>query len=236
MSLLNTPFWEVFIASFSPKVWQMILPATVDTLYMTFIASVIMLVLGLLLGIVMTITAKDGLHPVIPFNTGMGWLINCLRSLPQMIMIILMIPVARLVFGKSYGINSCIIALSASCIPMYARIVQSSLLEISKGKIEAAKSMGSNNLQTIVRVLLPETLPSLIRGFTVAVIAIISMTALAGNFGAGGLGDIAVRFGFQRFQHEMLFACVYVLIALVQIIQFAGDLTSKLILKKRHLI
>jgi D-methionine transport system permease protein len=214
----------------------MILPATVDTLYMTFIASAIMLVLGLLLGIIMTITAKDGLHPVIPFNTGMGWIINCLRSLPQMIMIILMIPVARLVFGKSYGINSCIIALSASCIPMYARIVQSSLLEISKGKIEAAKSMGSNNLQTIVRVLLPETLPSLIRGFTVAVIAIISMPALAGNFGAGGIRDIAVRFGFQRFQHEVLFACVYILIVLVQIIQFAGDFTSKLILKKRHLI
>jgi len=236
MSLLNTPFWEVFMGSFSLKVWRMILPATIDTLYMTFVASVIMLVFGLLLGIVMTITAKDGLRPVIPFNTVMGWLINCMRSLPQMIMIILMIPVARLAFGKSYGINSCIIALSASCIPMYARIVQSSLLEISKGKIEAAKAMGSNGIQIIVRVLLPETLPSLIRGFTVAVIAIISMTALAGNFGAGGLGDIAVRFGFQRFQHEVLFACVYVLIVLVQIIQFAGDFASKLILKKRHLI
>jgi D-methionine transport system permease protein len=236
MSLLNTPFWVVFMASFSPRVWKEILPATLDTLYMTLIASMITLAFGLLLGIIMTITARDGLCPVRPFNTGMGWLINCMRSLPQMIMIILMIPVARMVFGKSYGINSCIIALSASCIPMYARIVQSSLLEIDKGKIEAAKSMGSNNLQTVVWVLLPETLPSLIRGFTVAVIAIISMTALAGNFGAGGIGDIAVRFGFQRFQHEVLFACVYVLIIIVQIIQFLGDFTSKLILKKRHLI
>jgi len=236
MSLFNTPFWIVFLESFSPRVWKEILPATVDTLYMTFIASMITLVFGLLLGIIMTATAKDGLCPVRPFNTGMGWLINCMRSLPQMIMIILMIPVARMIFGKSYGINSCIIALSASCIPMYARIVQSSLLEIEKGKIEAAKSMGSNNLQTIVWVLLPETLPSLIRGFTVAVIAIISMTALAGNFGAGGIGDIAVRFGFQRFQHEMLFACVYVLIVIVQIIQFSGDFASKLILRKRHLI
>ncbi|OJU17717.1 MAG: methionine ABC transporter permease [Clostridiales bacterium 43-6] len=236
MSLLNTPFWEVFKASFSPKVWKDICPATADTLYMTFIASFITLVFGLLLGIVMTLTAKDGLRPVRPFNAGMGWLINCLRSLPQMIMIILMIPVARMVFGKSYGMNSCIIALAASCIPMYARVVESSLLEIAKGKIEAAKSMGSNHLQTIVFVLLPETLPSLIRGFTVAVIAIISMTALAGNFGAGGIGDIAVRFGFQRFQHEVLFACVYVLIITVQIIQFAGDFASKLILKKRHLV
>ncbi|MDR0858483.1 MAG: ABC transporter permease [Oscillospiraceae bacterium] len=236
MSLLNTPFWEVFKASFNPKVWKEILPATLDTLYMTLIAALITLVFGLILGIIMTITAKDGLHPVSGFNTGMGWLINCLRSLPQMIMIILMIPVARMVFGKSYGINSCIIALAASCIPMYARIVQSSLLEISKGKVEAAKSMGSSNFQTIVWVLLPETLPSLIRGFTVAIIAIISMTALAGNFGAGGIGDIAVRFGFQRFQHEVLFACVYVLIVLVQIIQFVGDFISKQILKKRNLI
>jgi D-methionine transport system permease protein len=236
MSLLSTPFWEVFKESFSSRVWKEIWPATFDTLYMTLIASLITLVFGLILGIAMTVTAKDGLRPVRSFNAIAGWLINCLRSLPQMIMIILMIPVARMVFGQSYGINSCIIALAASCIPLYARIVQSSLLEIAKGKIEAAKSMGSNNLQIIVRVLLPETLPSLIRGFTVAVIATISMTALAGNFGAGGIGDIAVRFGFQRFQHDVLFACVYILIILVQTIQFAGDIVSKLILKKRHLI
>ncbi|MDR3239243.1 MAG: ABC transporter permease, partial [Clostridiales bacterium] len=226
MSLLNTPFWDVFKASFAPSVWREIWPATLDTLYMTLIASLITLLFGLILGIVLTFTDKEGLRPVVPFNAGMGWIINCLRSLPQMIMIILMIPLARMVFGHSYGINSCIIALAASCIPMYARIVQSSLFEIAKGKIEAAKSVGSTNLQMILRVLLPETLPSLIRGFTVAVIAIISMTALAGNFGAGGIGDIAVRFGFQRFQHEMLFACVYVLIVLVQVIQFAGDFAS----------
>lgn len=236
MSLLNNPFWDVFVASFALRVWKIILPATLDTLYMMFIASVITLVFGLLLGIVLTLTAKEGLCPADPFNTSLGWVINCLRSLPQIIMIILMIPVARLIFGKSYGINSCIIALAASCIPMYARIVQSSLLEISKGKIEAAKSMGSSNFQIVVWVLLPETLPSLIRGFTVAVIAIISMTALAGNFGAGGLGDIAVRFGFQRFQHEILFGCVYALIIIVQIIQFTGDRLSNLILKKRHLV
>lgn len=236
MSLLSNSFWEVFKASFSQKVWMEILPATLDTLYMTFIASVITLVFGMLLGIVMTVTDKEGLHPVRTFNEGMGWVINCMRSLPQMIMIILMIPVARMVFGQSYGINSCIIALAASCIPMYGRIVQSSLLEIEKGKIEAAKSMGSNNIQTIVFVLLPETLPSLIRGFTVAVIAIISMTALAGSFGAGGIGDIAVRYGFQRFQHEVLFACVYVLIIMVQLVQFIGDFASKLILKRRHLV
>ena len=153
-----------------------------------------------------------------------------------MIMIILMIPVARLIFGKAYGTNACIIAIAASCIPMYARIVESSLLEIEKGKIEAAQAIGSNNLSIVFKILLPETLPSLIRGFTVSVISVLSMTALAGMFGAGGIGDIAVRYGYQRFQHDRLFACVYILIILVQLIQGIGNLVSKQILKTRNLI
>jgi len=236
MSLLDTPLWEVIKGSFSPRIWERLTPAIWETLYMTALSSVIMLVFGLLLGILLTVTNPDGLVPVKFLYSASGWFINCLRSLPQMIMIILMIPVSRLFFGKSYGTNACIIAIAASCIPMYARIVESSLLEISKGKIEAAKSIGSTNLQIIYRILLPETLPSLIRGFTVAVIAVISMTALAGMFGAGGIGDIAVRFGYQRFQHDVLIAAVYVLIALVQLVQWFGNFTSKQILKKRKLI
>ena len=137
MSLLNEPFWKVFIASFSKDVWTGILPSVSETLYMTLIASVIMLVFGLILGIVLTITNPTGLKPVNPLYTGMGGFINVLRSLPQMIMIILMIPVSRIIFGKSYGTNACIIAIAASCIPMYARMVESSLLEIEKGKIDA---------------------------------------------------------------------------------------------------
>jgi D-methionine transport system permease protein len=236
MSLLDTPIWEVIKASFSPQIWARLAPAILETLYMTVLSSIIMLVFGLILGILLTVANPDGLVPMKILYTGSGWLINCLRSLPQMIMIILMIPVARFFFGKSYGTNACIIAVAASCIPMYARIVESSLLEISKGKIEAAKSIGSTNFQIIFRILLPETLPSLIRGFTVAVIAVVSMTALAGMFGAGGIGDIAVRFGYQRFQHDILFASVYVLIVLVQVIQWTGNFISKQILKKRNLI
>ncbi|MDK2787116.1 MAG: D-methionine transport system permease protein [Epulopiscium sp.] len=236
MSLLDTPIWEVIKASFSPQIWARLAPAILETLYMTVLSSIIMLVFGLILGILLTVANPDGLVPMKILYTGSGWLINCLRSLPQMIMIILMIPVARFFFGKSYGTNACIIAVAASCIPMYARIVESSLLEISKGKIEAAKSIGSTNFQIIFRILLPETLPSLIRGFTVAIIAVVSMTALAGMFGAGGIGDIAVRFGYQRFQHDVLFASVYVLIVLVQVIQWTGNFISKQILKKRNLI
>lgn len=236
MSLLDTSLWEVIKGSFAPAVWERILPAILETLYMTAVASLITLVFGLALGILMTVTNPDGLIPLKAFYTVSGWFINVLRSLPQMVMIILMIPVARLFFGRSYGTNPCMIAIAACLIPMYARIVESSILEIAKGKIEAAKSMGSTNAQIVSRVLLPETFPSLIRGFTVAVIAVLSMTALAGMFGAGGVGDIAVRFGYQRFQHDVLFAAVYVLIVMVQIIQFLGDFTSKRILRKRNLI
>ena len=236
MSLLDSSLWEVIKASLDPEIWKELWGPIGETLYMTIVSSLIMLVLGLLIGILLTITNPDGLVPLKASYTVSGWVINCLRSLPQMIMIILMIPVARLIFGKAYGTNACIIAIAASCIPMYARIVESSLLEIEKGKIEAAQAIGSNNLSIIFRILLPETVPSLIRGFTVSVISVLSMTALAGMFDAGGIGDIAVRYGYQRFQHHRLFACVYILIILVQLIQGIGNLVSKQILKSRNLI
>lgn len=236
MSLLDSSLWDVIKASFDLAIWKELVKPIGETLYMTVLSSVIVLFFGIIVGIFLTITGPDGLIPLkVPYHTS-GWLINVLRSLPQMVTIILMIPVARLIFGKSYGTNACIIAIAASCIPMYARIVESSLLEIGKGKIEAAKSIGSNNFQIITKVIIPETFPGLIRGFTVAVISIISMTALAGMFGAGGIGDIAVRFGYQRFQHDRLFACVYILVILVQITQGTGNLISNKILKNRNLI
>ena len=236
MSLLDSSLWEVIKASLSPDIWKELWGPIGETLYMTTVSSLIMLVFGLLIGILLTVTNPDGLVPLKASYTVSGWIINGVGSLPQMIMIILMIPVARLIFGKAYGTNACIIAIAASCIPMYARIVESSLLEIEKGKIEAAQAIGSNNLSIVFKILLPETLPSLIRGFTVSVISVLSMTALAGMFGAGGIGDIAVRYGYQRFQHDRLFACVYILIILVQLIQGIGNLVSKQILKTRNLI
>ena len=236
MSLLDNSVWEVLKSSFSAEIWSAIAPSIFATLYMTLVASLIVLVLGLALGVLLTVTSPDGLYPIKWLYTVLGWLINTLRSLPQMVIIIMLIPLARLLFGKSYGTNPCIVAIAASCIPMYARVVESSILEISKGKIEAAKSIGSSNFQIVVHVLLPETLPSLIRGFTIAVIAVLSMTALAGMFGAGGIGDIAVRYGYQRFQHDKLLACIYVLVIIVQIVQWSGNLISNRILKSRALI
>lgn len=236
MSLRNHSLWEVFLSTFSKKVWSEILPATEDTLYMVAVSAIIVLIIGIIIGVLLYISQPDGIFPLKWFNRIAGTVINCLRSLPQMIMIIVTLPLARLILGKGYGANACIIALAASCIPMFARMVESALLEVSKGKIEAAKAMGSTTAQIIFYVLLPESKASMVRAFTTALIAIVSMTALAGSFGAGGIGDIAVRYGFQRYQHDMLFATILVLIIIVQAIQFAGDRISNILLKKWHLI
>ena len=236
MSFLKYPFWEVVKHAFSKEVWDTVFPAVWDTLYMVALSAVITLVLGILLGIGLSVISKDGVRHVPVLNETAGTIVNCLRSLPSMIMIIVTLPLARALLGQSYGSNACIIALAASCIPMYARLVQGAFVEIPKGKIEAAKAMGSSSAAIVFRIMLPEAIPSIIRGFTVALIGIISMTALAGNFGAGGIGDIAVRFGFNRFYHDMLIASVLVLIVMVQVAQLAGDLISNLILRKRHLI
>jgi len=236
MSFAKYPLIEVIKSSFSAKVWTPIFPALKDTMYMVIITSGVMLAAGILLGLVMTVTSKDGIYPLPWFYRIMNSIINCLRSLPQMIMIILMIPVARVIIGKSYGTDACMVALAASCIPMFSRLVENACTEITKGKIEAAKSMGSGNAAIVFKVILPETLPALIRAFTVAVIAMISMSALAGSFGAGGIGDIAVRYGFERFQHDTLLACVYALVVIVTAVQLAGDFAARLVMKKRHLI
>jgi D-methionine transport system permease protein len=236
MSFLKYPFWEVFVHSFSSEVWADVLPSIWETLYMTIVSSAIMLVGGLLIGLILMLTNPNGLIPVKPVHAVVGTIINALRSLPEMIMIILMIPVAQLLFGQSYGTSSCIIAISACLIPFYARIVESSLLDIDRGVVDAAKSMGSTNAQIIFNVVIPETFPSLIRGFTTAVISVISMTALSGMFGAGGLGDIAVRFGYQRFEHDVLLAAVYALLVLVSLVQLVGNGLSHRELRRRALV
>jgi len=236
MNLNNSNVWGIIKSAFSSQTWSIVSPAIGETLYMTALTTIFTLILGIILGIVLVATDKDGVHPLPVFNGILGSIVNVLRSLPSMILIILTLPLSRILIGISYGPEACIFALVASCVPMFGRLVESSILEVSKGKLEAAKSMGSSNFRIIVKVLLPEALPSLIRNFTIAIIAIISTTALAGSFGAGGLGDIAVRFGYARFKTDILVAAVFVLIIIVEIIQLAGDLISKYISRKRFLV
>jgi D-methionine transport system permease protein len=236
MNLNNSSIFDVLKSTFGKDVWEIVAPAIKDTLYMTVLTTIFTLFLGVALGIILVVTDKQGIHPLPAFNKILGAIVNVLRSLPSMILIILTLPLSRLFIGRAYGPEACIFALVASCVPMFGRLVESSILEVAKGKIEAAKSMGTPNYYIVIKVLVPEALPSLVRGFTVAVIAIISITALAGSFGAGGLGDVAVRFGYSRFKTDILIAAVFVLIVIVQLVQLIGDAISKHIIKKRFLM
>ncbi|MHB8065679.1 MAG: methionine ABC transporter permease [Ruminiclostridium sp.] len=236
MNLNNGSIFDVLKSAFGKDVWAIVAPAIKDTLYMTVLTTIFTLFVGVALGIILVVTDKQGLHPMPAFNKVLGAIVNVLRSLPSMILIILTLPLSRLFIGRAYGPEACILALVASCVPMFGRLVESSILEVTKGKIEAAKSMGTPNYYIVTKVLVPEALPSLVRAFTVAIIAIIATTALAGSFGAGGLGDVAVRFGYSRFKTDILIAAVIVLIIIVQLVQFVGDAISKHIIKKRFLM
>ncbi|MDR2395234.1 MAG: ABC transporter permease [Endomicrobium sp.] len=227
---------EFFIRLFSQETIDIILPATLQTLYMVFVATPITIFFGLVFGSSLYITDKNGLYPMFIFNKTFGAIINAVLALPSMIVIILALPLSKFVVGVSYGPKACIIALTIVCTPIFSRLVESSILEVSKGKVEAAKSMGASTFDIILKVMLPEALPSLIRNFVVLTITLISITAIAGTFGAGGLGEVAVRFGYHRFRTDILLAAVLVLLVLVEGLQLLGGRLSKRMLKKRHLI
>jgi D-methionine transport system permease protein len=198
-------------------------------------ATVLTLAVGLVFGSLLFLTRPGGLVPFNAFNTIFGGAINALRSLPAIIMIIVTLPISKLLVGITYGPRACIVALSCTCIPMFSRLVENSFLEVSRGKIEAAISMGAKIIDIMFKVVFPECLPTLIRSITFTVVAIIGTTTLAGYFGAGGLGDTAVRYGYARFQGDVLLACVLVLFAIIQLVQFLGDMIVKRIIKKWHI-
>ncbi|MDR0617541.1 MAG: ABC transporter permease [Endomicrobium sp.] len=227
---------DFFIKLFNQESLDIILPATWQTLYMVLIATPITVFLGLIFGISLYITDKNGFHPSPIFNRTFGAVINAVMALPSMIVIVLALPLSKFVLGVSYGPKACIIALTIVCTPIFSRLVENSILEVSKGKIEAAKSMGASIFDIIFKVMLPEAFPTLIRNFVVLTTTLISVTAIAGTFGAGGLGEVAVRFGYHRFRTDILLAAVLVLLVLVEVLQLLGDKLSKRILKKRHLI
>jgi D-methionine transport system permease protein len=236
MNLNTSSLGQVLVSSASDEVWSFVWPAIGSTLYMLVVTTVLTFVLGLGLGIVLVVTDKDGIKSLPAFNAVLGAIVNVLRSFPSMILIILLLPLSRLVLHKTYGANACILALVGSCFPMLGRLVESSIHEVAKGKLDAAKAMGTTNRDIVFKVLLPESLPSLVRSLTVTVIAILGTTALAGSFGAGGLGDVAVRFGYNRFRTDVLIPTVLVLIAIVQAIQASGGAIARGIERKRYLV
>ena len=212
---------------------KLLLTGTQETLYMVFISAIIAFCLGVPIGVLLVISDKGGIFPLLKVNKIVGFIINVIRSMPEMILIIILLPLAKFIVGTTLGANAAIVSISIGSAPFIARIIENSLKEVEFGKIEAAESMGATTFEIIKRVLLPEALPSIVRGITIAIIGIIGFTAIAGAIGAGGLGSLAIRFGYQRFRTDVLIGTVVILIVIVQSIQLLGDFIAKAINKKR---
>ncbi|MCM3267877.1 methionine ABC transporter permease [Paenibacillus elgii] len=213
---------------------ELLLQGLGETVYMVLWSSVFALVLGIALGITLVVTEKGGILEAPLLHKIIGTVINSVRSLPFIILIILLLPLSRLIVGTSLGPTAAIVSLSIGAAPFLGRVIENSLKEVSAGKIEAAKAVGASPFTIIFRVLIPESLPALVRAMTIAVIAITEFTAVAGAIGAGGLGSLAIRFGYQRFREDVLIATVLLIIVLVQLIQWSGDYIAKSIDKKRY--
>jgi len=202
-------------------------PASLETLQMVGLATLWTVVAGLPLGVALYSLSPRGLRPVGSVYKILGLVVNVGRSVPFILLMLAIIPVTRLLVGTSIGSVAAVVPLAVAAVPFFARLVESSLLDIDPGLVEAARSMGAHGLGIVSRVLVPESLPSLIRALTVTVVAIIGYSAMAGAIGGGGLGAVAVRYGYQRFQYDTMIVAVIILVVLVQLIQFAGDLVSR---------
>jgi len=205
------------------ELWDIMYPSLLETLYMVFFSTVFSVLIGLPLGIILVITDKGHIGEKPLLNRVLGFLINIMRSLPFIILIIAIFPLSRFIVGTTIGSTAAIVPLSIAAAPFVARIIESSLKEVNYGVIEASISAGASNLQIILKVMIPEALPSLILGITMTVINIIGYSAMAGAIGGGGLGDLAIRYGYQRFQEDVLIATIIVLIIVVQIVQSIGN-------------
>lgn len=197
--------------------------ATGETLYMTFSAGLLVILAGLPLGVLLVATDRGGIWERPAFNQLLGWLVNVFRSAPFVILMVAIVPFTRFVVGTTIGTTASIVPLVVAAIPFMGRVVEQSLREVDPGLVEAAVAMGSSNQQIIFKVLIPEALPSLIRSTALMLISLLGMSAMAGAVGGGGLGDLAVKYGYMRFQTDVMIGCLIILLLLVQLIQFAGD-------------
>lgn len=205
-------------ADIASQVWT----AFLETLYMTVPSSIIAYVLGLPLGVLLVITRKDGIKPIPTFNTVLGAAVNLLRSIPFIILLAMLFPVTRVVMGTAIGTRSVIFPLVISAFPYVARMVESSLIDVDRGIIEAAQSMGSTTWQIVYKVLLPEAMPSLINGAAICITTILAYTAMASTAGGGGLGSLAIIKGLNLRKYDIMYVASIVLVILVQVITVSG--------------
>lgn len=199
---------------------------------MVGVSTLFTVLLGLPLGVILTLTDERGLAPHLVLNRVMGFIVNLARSLPFIILLVVIIPFTRALVGTSIGPTATIVPLTLAAVPFFARVVESTLREVPRGLIEAAQSMGSSNWQTVSKVLIPESLPGLILGIALTLISLVGYSAMAGAVGGGGLGDLAIRYGYQRYETEVMVVTVVLLLILVQGVQWLGDHLAANVSKK----
>ncbi|GAA2596210.1 ABC transporter permease [Dactylosporangium fulvum] len=198
-----------------------------ETAYMVGAAAVFTALGGVLVGVLLVLTDRGGLLPLRPVNALLGLVVNVGRSLPFIILLVAIIPFTRALVGTTIGTEAAIVPLTVGAIPFYARIVETALREVDRDVIAAARAMGASRTQIVRKVLLREARPGLVAGFTITVVALVGYSAMAGVVGGGGLGDLAIRYGYQRFENEVMIATVVVLVVFVQLVQMLGDLVAR---------
>lgn len=214
------------------RIMSLIMPSLWETVYMVTLSTIFSVILGLPMGIIVVITEKGHIWEHKGINNILSYLINIFRSIPFIILIIILFPLARIVVGTSIGSTAAIVPLSIAASPFVARIVETSMKEIDYGIIEAALAHGASTIQIITKVMIKEAMPSLILGLSLTTINILGYSAMAGAIGGGGLGDLAIRYGYQRFQTDILIATVIILIIVVEVIQRSGNLFARLLDKR----
>ena len=223
-------YLQLFFAQYG----ELLLQGTWDTIVMTLVSTVFAYIIGIPLGVAVVLTdPKKGLLPNKAVNAVLGWIINIGRSIPFIILLVAIIPFTRLVVGTSLGVPGAIVPLVVSAAPFVGRMVEQSLAEVDASLVEAAQSFGATVWQIVIKVYLWESLPSLIRGFSITLITLLGYSAMAGTVGAGGLGDIAIRYGYQRYLVDMMIATIIILIVVVQVIQSVCDFAARKVDKKK---
>lgn len=207
--------------------------STLQTLIMVILSTIFALIIGFPLGVLLNTTNKFGITPKPILNSVLSRIIDIFRSFPFVILMIVLLPLTRAILGTAIGTGAAIIPLSVAAAPFVARITETALNEVDNGVVQAARAMGSTNWQIIYKVLIPEALPSVISGITLTIINLIGYSAMAGTLGGGGLGDLAIRYGYQRFRTDIMFFAVIVIIIMVALIQFAGTKISNKMMSKR---
>ncbi|MDR3566121.1 MAG: ABC transporter permease [Negativicutes bacterium] len=216
----------------SPEMLALLAKSVWETIYMVGVSATVAALAGIPLGVVLVTTDKGHILENLAANRILGAVVNAARSTPFIILMVAIIPLTRLLVGTSIGTEAAIVPLSLAAIPFVGRIVEAALKEVDHGVIEAAQAMGASPRQIILKVLIPEALPAIVLGLTLTVVSLIGYSAMAGAIGGGGLGDLAIRYGYQRFRADVMLITVVILIAQVQIVQSCGDILARRLNKK----